>query len=295
MIVCFDTSAINHLANDPDCAKLAQRMATDVETYITALNVVEISKTANSNRRETLRKICEQLAANREPLALPNELLENVARAFQQKARSIMITIPADQRELWILLSRPDALLDGGREELERWTAANERLHAAPAAPLRASVAALFATAPHNRPNSPASVLRQLIAARCDLHYALPSQFYKLAIGHVLPLSRLDRFLQEARGIWSVFLASVAMSVYYAAIWIPDHGARNKVGVLDLWSAVYLPLCDVFVTNDLKNGGQYEALRVVNVLNGRKPRTKILRWHEFRGAVISGRLTALTS
>jgi predicted nucleic acid-binding protein len=288
MIACFDTSVINQLADDPRREELVATILSEMRVYITALSVIEIAKTTNVNRRERLRQLAKTLAKNLEPLALPNDLLESVARAFQSRAESIVITIPPDQRELWFLFSQPNALLEGGREEITRWAKANERLHDEPAAPLRDQMDRLFAAEPTKRPRGPADVLRQLLAGNWDLHYSLPSQFYKLATGRVLPLSRLEALLEAGSGIWSVFLASVALSVYYAAVWVPAHGLRSTVGVLDLWSAAYLPLCDIFVTNDLKNGGQYEALRIANTLNRRRPRTRVLRWSEFRAALLSG-------
>ena len=288
MIACFDTSVINQLADDPRHEELLATILSKMTIYITALNVIEIAKTTNVARRERLRELAKSLAKNLEPLALPNELLESVARAFQSRAENIVITLPPDQRDLWFLFSQPDALLDGGREEITRWAKANERLLDEPAAPLRNTVNQLFAAEPVKRLRGPGDVLRQLISGKWELHYSLPSQFYKLATGRVLPLSRLEAFLEAGSGIWSVFLASVALSVYYAAVWVPAHGSRSTVGVLDLWSAAYLPLCDTFVTHDLKNGGQHEALRIANTLNRRRPRTRVLRWSEFRGALVAG-------
>jgi hypothetical protein len=289
MIACFDTSVVNQLTDDPRCEELVATILREMDVYISALTVIEIAKTTNVDRRERLRELAKTLAKTRQPLALPNELLESVTRSFQSRAENIVITIPPDQRDLWFLFSKANALLEGGREEITRWTKANEGLHGAPAAPLREKIDRLFAAEPTKRPRGPADLLRQLMAGNWELHYSLPSQFYKLATGRVLPLSRLEAFLEAGSGIWAVFLASVALSVYYAAVWVPAHGSRSTVGVLDLWSAVYLPLCDTFVTNDLKNGGQYEALRIANTLNRRRPRTRVLRWSEFRGALLAGR------
>jgi hypothetical protein len=287
MIACFDTSAINQLADDPRRKELVAAILSQMDVYITALNVIEIAKTKNVDRRERLRGLAKKLAQTLEPLALPNDLLESVAHAFQSRAENIVITIPPEQRDLWFLFSQPNALLEGGREEISRWAKANENLHHEPAAPMRASIDQLFAAEPTMRPRGAADVLRQLIAGNWELHYSFPSQFYKLATGRVLALSKLEALLEAGSGIWSVFLASIALSVYYAAVWVPAHGLRSTVGVLDLWSAVYLPLCDTFVTNDLKNGGQYEALRIANTLNRRRPRTRVLRWAEFRARLLS--------
>jgi hypothetical protein len=76
-----------------------------------------------------------------------------------------------------------------------------------------------------------------------------------------------------------------AYSIYYGAVWGRGLGPRNRAGMLDLWAAVYLPFCDVFVTHD---SGQFSALRLLNAFNSRRPRTHILRWSKFRSS-LSGR------
>ena len=120
--------------------------------------------------------------------------------------------------------------------------------------------------------------------------YGVTAAIYKRATNDVLPLHRLDAFLTCQPAIWPLYLAAEMYSVYYQAVWEKKHGRRNRAGTLDLWSAVYLPFCDVFVTHDTKNGGQFRALRFLNVFNSRRPHTHVLRWSKFR-TILSGKAT----
>jgi len=74
--------------------------------------------------------------------------------------------------------------------------------------------------------------------------------------------------------------------------WAERHHRQNAVGLLDLWAAVYLAACDYFVTNDTRDGGQYNALRWLNQFNVRVPRTKVITWSSFRRRVTGGEFRA---
>ena len=78
-----------------------------------------------------------------------------------------------------------------------------------------------------------------------------------------------------------------AFSIYYGAVWNNELGPRNRVGIIDLLYAVYLPLCDVFATHDTKHGGQYDALRVLNAFSSRRPRAHVLNWDRFWAVLMS--------
>jgi hypothetical protein len=51
MIVCFDSSAINHLLDDVECELLTQKLLTQYDIYISGLNVIELARTADPERR----------------------------------------------------------------------------------------------------------------------------------------------------------------------------------------------------------------------------------------------------
>jgi hypothetical protein len=88
---------------------------------------------------------------------------------------------------------------------------------------------------------------------------------------------------------WPLYLAGWGHEMFARAIRRSNYGAKGKPGALDLWCAIYLPVCDRFVTND---DGQYRALRLLNVLNKRffetPTKTQVLRYHRFKAEVFAG-------
>jgi hypothetical protein len=285
MIVCFDTSALNQLMDDPDGNRLPSILLRDFDVYITALNIIEIGKTARPDRREQLRAFEKCLAKGFEPLDLPNQLVQRACLAFHNRAERIVVTLGEASRQLWVAMSEPHSVGDLERLELTRWADGLESSNAAANARLRPGLDPIFASDPAARPRTPKQLLRIYMRAGWLARYRVTAEIYKRATGHVLPLSQLDNFLTVQPSIWPLYLGAEAYSTYYGAVWERGVGPRNPAGMLDLWAAVYLPFCDVFVTHDTRRGGQFSALRLLNAFNSRRPRTHVVRWAKFRACL----------
>lgn len=271
-----------------DSDRLTSILLRDFDVYITALNIIEIGKTARSDRREQLRAFEKRLAKGFEPLDLPNQLVQRACLAFYNRTETIVVTLGDTSRQLWIAMSEPHSVGDVERLELLRWADGLETSNAAANARIRPRLDPIFASNPAARPRTPKQLLRIYMRARWLARYHVTAEIYKGATGYVLPLSQLDNFLTAQPSIWPLYLGAEAYATYYGAVWKRELGPRNPVGMLDLWAAVYLPFCDVFVTHDTRRGGQFSALRLLNAFNSRRPRTHVVRWSEFR-ASLSGR------
>lgn len=77
-----------------------------------------------------------------------------------------------------------------------------------------------------------------------------------------------------------MFLLGYAYAIYQRAIRREGYGRKNP-GHLDLWSAVYLPSCNVFVTDDKP---QRRALRILNRANPRP--SVILSYQDWRRSIL---------
>ncbi len=286
-IVGFDTSTINNLLDDPERDRLIAAMGGRYVVYASALNILEIAKTKSAERREMLRALTKQVAGEFEPLDLPNHLVRQTCRLFAAGEHDWYWSVRGDREVFWIAMSSPNSLGEEERQEAIKWAEDIESGIADSNAGLRQKLdAEVFVPNPGSRPKTPPQLLRMYVAGKWPLRYDLVSQIYKRETGKVLPLSRLDTLLHAEPSIWPLYLMAYAFSAYYGAVWTNESGPRNRVGVIDLLYSVYLPVYDVFVTHDIRHGGQYDALRVLNAFNSRRPRTKVLNWQQFRGKVL---------
>jgi hypothetical protein len=72
-----------------------------------------------------------------------------------------------------------------------------------------------------------------------------------------------------------------ACGIYQRAVKEQGYGHLKNPGHLDLWSAVYLPDCEYFITDDKR---QRRALKVLNKGN-RRP-ASILSYYEWRATLL---------
>jgi hypothetical protein len=284
MIACFDTSAINQMLDDSEGDGILSLLTHHYDVRITALNIVEIAKTRNGARREHLRALEFALSHGEAPYAFPNELLIAYTQALVAGKGELRITIGDERRELWVALAQPEAVTEEGRAKIIEWTKALDVSRLGAASVLRAAVEEKLPNATDRATNSIALIRDFMLRENWQFVYSLPAAVVKEFTGKVLAVSKLDRLLAAEPGFWAVYLVSTVLQMYSDAFWHRQHGRRNKVGLLDLWAGMYLPLCDCFITHDFD---QFEALRIVNVFSKRRPRARVLRWSHFRKVLLA--------
>jgi hypothetical protein len=287
-VLSLDTSAINNLLDDPEVDLLTSLVVGGFDVYISALNVLEIAKTKDPKRRERLRAFAKALGRDVEPLDLPNHLVRQLCRCFAELNHRMIWSVTGDRRPFWFAMSEPNTLGEDERQEAIIWARELEAGNAESNRGLRSELdQRVFGPSRQPRLTRPAELLRTYMKAGWQLKYAIPSQVYKRETGKVLPLSRLDAFLEAKPSLWPLYLMAYAFSAYYGAVWANTIGPKNPAGIIDLLYAVYLPVCDTFVTHDTRHGGQYDALRLLNVFNSKRPRTRVLNWQQFRQKLLS--------
>ncbi len=73
-----------------------------------------------------------------------------------------------------------------------------------------------------------------------------------------------------------------ACAIYQRAVQEQGYGHKKNPGHLDLWSATYLPICDVFVTRDKR---QRRALKILNKANPRP--AQVLSYAQWRQSLLA--------
>jgi hypothetical protein len=120
---CFDTSALNKLHDHRDAANIGKALIKVASVRVTALNIIEVCKTRDPNRRISLLKFLRILTDGKEPLGVPNAILRDLCVCYRDKLPSTTVTIDQTARGLWYLLQNPDLAGDEAKLELGEWTA----------------------------------------------------------------------------------------------------------------------------------------------------------------------------
>jgi hypothetical protein len=83
-IVAFDTSAINGLADDPDCAALLSEIRASFHVRLNATSVGELIATPDAPRRSKFLALCKELMHSGDCIHNAYQLLQMLIRDFER-------------------------------------------------------------------------------------------------------------------------------------------------------------------------------------------------------------------
>lgn len=275
MIICLDTSAVNHLYDDPEREVVITGLLASSRVYVTALNVIEACGTRERSRRESLLRLEKRLARDFHPLEIPLKLLGNLAIAHSQHQVCALFTIGDDVDGIWHVLNDPSKADEEIRVGTMGWQESLEEPFKQSHREARLRFQERFESGAAERPRSGADLIRS-ICREDQLLSDHVAPMYKKFTGIDISNAELRQFLNE-RPEWVLHFLGWVYSMHRRAVQEGGYGQRRNAGTVNLWCAVYLPYCDCFVTDDV---GQRRALRVLNVFNPR--RTKINSYVELR-------------
>ena len=283
MDICFDTSGLNRLHDDPEKDSIVAGLLTADQVLVTALNIREAVATEDAARRTSLIVLQRQLANGFRPLRTPIELLGEVTIARIQNRTSVTLTIDERSQGLWWALEEPEGLSSELQQESYEWKKNLEDQFTDAHRRARPNMKTLFT--PANRPKSLAKLLRVFYL---NPEFILPtvSAVYQKIAGVPLDMSGLFEVFSTLPE-WPLYMAGWAQGMYARALQERHYGPRRNAGTVDLWFAVYLAHCDLLVTDDR---AQYKALRVINKIGLRRGvRAQVLLYDQLRRRFLPAR------
>jgi hypothetical protein len=279
MIHCFDTSGINRLLDDPEREPILAAILSAGSFRITAFNVVEAAKAKDAHRRACLIELMKRLADGKRPLDRPNTILLNYADAHAAGASAAPVNADENLDGLWIALNQPEMVDEEARNEVLTWASRLEDDFSGTVAADRDQFQALFRRAPLERPNASGATLRAYLNKKEQCR-SLIGNVYERRTGKQLTDPGYLTLVREP--VWALYFLGYAYAVHKRAIQEHNFSGSRNAGAIDLAQAVYLTLCDRFVTDDR---AQYRGLRLLNVLK-MKRHTQVMRYDTFRSRLL---------
>lgn len=274
MVCLFDTSALNQLHNDPDREPLIAGIISGVTVRVSAVNVVEIAMTTNSVRMHSLMQLADRLSCGFRPLDTPEAVLGQVAKMYASGEQKAEVGVSEEREGLCELMNHPDTLDHAGRERLRDWVAhmnsgfrdMHQQTRNRVDEQLRRDLRTASVTIRHHSSREAETFILSIVS---PMYNYLTNQ----------PLDSFDRVRQffEHCPHWAAWWGALMYAAWGRAIRTENFGDRYNAGGVDTWSAVYLPLCDVFVTAD---SAQHRTLRMASAFAGR--RTRVISYTAFR-------------
>ena len=273
----LDTSAWNALFDDPDRDLLIEA-ALSRTIFPTCIAITEVAATEDAARRMNILRLMKTLGRDSRPMASPNQLIVMACEGYSKRAAVITLNAGSDAEGAWIALSDPTQVDETAQRLALDFNEERENVMRTFTEGLRRELQKFFVAG--TRPRSIGSLIRHYSHDDKFL-YEIINPIYQRATGGALPRAELRPLLNSLYE-WPMFLMGYACAIYQRAVQEQAYGHNRNPGHLDLWSATYLPICDVFVTRDKR---QRRALKILNKANPRP--TRILSYAQWRQSLLA--------
>jgi hypothetical protein len=274
----LDTSAWNGLFDDPDRYLLIEA-ALSRTILPTCISITEVAAIENTARRMQILRLMKTLGRDNRPIASPNQLIIMACEGYFKRAAVITLNAGSDAEGAWIALNDPTQVDETAQRLALDFNEERENVMRSSTEGLRRALQSIF-VAGTERPRSIGSLIRHYSRDE-GFMYEVVNPVYTRATGVALPRAELWSLLNSLNE-WRMFLMGYACAIYQRAVQEQGYGHKRNPGHLDLWSATYLPICDVFVTKDKR---QRRALKILNKAIPHRP--QILSYAQWRQSLLA--------
>jgi hypothetical protein len=268
----LDTSAINALAADSDLEAIIGSLGFSYHVGITETALAEVIAHPGEEERRRLLKILDRLLHPGHCIMPFQWIIEHQAKAYQQDPkgyewRKLNIRFFAGEQEIFRQEIVHD-LSEETRTSNRKWDKDFKTLFSA----AKPAFQKLFEE--EERP-SLKTVTDHLMAGG-GAYLSIGAGLMARATKILPPESEVKDFIERCSPFKALLIA-LCFSQYDRCIRGENEPSLGKAGRYDMFSAVYLPYCRVFVTRDK---GQWKALKSVADLMGRE--MDILMYDDFK-------------
>jgi len=280
----FDSSAINRLTEDKESDVLIAAVKTAYFVRLTATNVDELIATPKKKligpptekrkKRDALLKTCGDLLTVGECIFPHHFISDALVMDYQNHGQSNWQTLKIRSRHYEDLISRPELVKElsiSQRNFGKRTQSAFARTFAG----LGRKLERLFKKRIVKRPASFAELLSILQVPK-GAFWQFAAVFYKHGAKRKPGEAKIRKFI-AACPPFHAFVLSLVMAEYGYSV--RDHKALGsyRAGRSDLLSALYLPYCDIFVSDD-----KVQLRCLPEIAGVCYPSVEILRYKDFR-------------
>ncbi len=266
----FDTSAINHLFDDPQSISLLNSNSENIRIFISVFTVAELASTPDQERRNALLKLAKIITDNYRPAAMPADLLKRSLETINARKLDMEHSMGQEWDGIWLALNNPELIDEDDFCEVVRWKADQERWFHDLHNDGRPMV--------QQRLNDFSATDKNEIAKRFSKFiqkYRPDSEFAINTVSNIASRVGADLTISDEliKGIikqsehWRFFLVSFLYCMYARAFKMQNHGRKNNPGSIDTQQSIYLTICDVFVTADKR---QHDMLRLISPFGHKK-------------------------
>ncbi len=285
----LDTSGLNHLADDPERQSLLAGITSGYFPRITSTNIEEIAATVGAQRKKELLDVCQTLRATGECITAYQEITADMIRYFDRGGqfdwRQVPVRFHAAEREIIIREITCDEKL--ALEQVAELKA-QDKVFKKIFGDARPHFDEIFEN--HGERIEDCKVLVEALQTGKDgAFWAIGADLYMRVTGKEAEEATIRKFVDVCPPFKALLLA-ICIAEFEYTIRDMRTGTSFRAGRLDLFSAVYLPYCDQFVTADER---QHNALKEIVAVGGLE--TEIVLYQDFRERLLPSFLLSTTA
>lgn len=282
-IICFDTSAINRLADDFDSYVLQALIARNYFSRITSTSIEEIVKNQGRHRRQQLNEFINPLVAAGECVLPPHQIVKKLAQAhatgkdFDWRKSDIRFYVAEDAAHRDVTAT--DELVAQQYVEMKRLDSVfcgffdTERF----------KFDDFYKRGTEPRPKTFQQFIDRIKLGNEGMFWGMAEVIYQSATATTPDRQKLTDFIDKCPPFRAFLLAVLIAHYERGGIRDLKDGLSVRAGRFDLFSAIYLCYCDQFISAERRRR-QYNALREIASVGKLRARVRTyeeLRWRIF--------------
>jgi len=258
----LDTSTINWLFDDSSCLELIKKLPNHAKIYISVFTVAELAATSHRKRRIGLLSLAKDVLGDCRPLAMPDDLLKRSLKAMQTWAKEISGFMGSEWDRLWDALCDPQLIDTEGYFEVIEWKRQQEIRYQDMQDQARPFIQKAIDKLPATEKNALRSQFSKLIrhfTRQQDFVNDIIRDFASRGFSVIITKELAQRVIDHSEH-WRFFLASMAYGLYIRSVQMSHFSKKINPGSIDTQQAIYLAMCDIFVTADQR---QHRMMRML--------------------------------
>jgi hypothetical protein len=261
-ILYLDTSAINHLYDDPKSTQLIDTLKRKAKVYLSVYNIAELASTSDENRRVELINTAKKISNTYHPLAMPGDLLKRSLAAICTGQSKMINSIDKNWEGIWITLSNPRQLDEEGFNEICAWKRKQEEWYHKMHENGRPSMQKVILELPKSKQNELFNSFSRTINYYSKQNELLESFIKKinLSVNLKISIEEIVRRIITHSEHWRFFLAGMVYGLYVRSIRTSRYGKKNNPGSIDTQQSIYIAMCDIIISAD---DNQYKMMRLL--------------------------------
>jgi len=244
--ISFDTSAVNALADSKDWAILLAGMRSGYFSRIPFPSVAESVATTDPARRNKLFDILKMLRLNGECLEGHHWILAQLVENYEKYGSSRWESLNLRFEQCETSIARRDLSETESREERE-FGPATERQFCAIFADTRPKFEEVFASGT-TRPATASELLPHL-NGEGGAFWSMAAGLYEKAVGRRPSEGEVRAFVEDCPP-FRALMHGLVHALFEWAIREKQVKKDKRIGRIDLFCSIYLPYCDLFITDD---------------------------------------------